>query len=531
MQRTQEEACAGLLTRALQFHRQGDLSSAREHYERILVVNPTHFDALHLSGVIAMQLGNNDKGIEFVKRALVVMPASADAWSNLGNGQMAVRDHAGALASFDRAIALDPRNANAHYNRGIALAALLRYDEALASYQRVIDLQPGDASAHNNYGATLALLDRHEESMKHFARAIQCDPRHAGAYNNYGAAFSQLNRHDEAIVHFTRATECDPGHASAHFNLGVVHLVRGEWKKGLALYEWRWKRDDAEKPLPFDVPQWRGEDLRGRRIVLWSEQGFGDTLFACRFAKDVRQLGARVILAVQPELVELLKSLDGADEVVSRNGPIPHSDFHCPLMSVLYALDFSLEKLPKLHGFLRAPHERIAAWGERIGPAPGVKIGIACSGTPRHLNDRNRSLPLHMFAPLLRDGVTLFLVQKALRPNDKVWLQTQPQIRDLWPQLKDFADTAAAMEYLDVIVTVDTSVAHLAAALGKPTWILLPFSADWRYLLERSDSLGTRQRRCTGKRRQATGNYRYDMSLAKSRSSWISGAGNTLDMY
>jgi len=267
-----------------------------------------------------------------------------------------------------------------------------------------------------------------------------------------------------------------------------MHLVRGEWQRGFELYEWRWKRDDAEKPLPFDAPQWRGEALHGRRIVLWSEQGFGDTLLACRFAKDLHQRGAYVILAVQPQLIELLKSLDAAHEVVSRDGQLPHTDFHCPLMSLPYALNLTLEKLPQLRGYLRAPDDRIAIWGERLGSIPGVKIGIACSGAARHLNDRNRSLPLHMFAPLSQDGVTLFLVQKHLRASDEAWLQTQPGIRNLGPQLKDFADTAAAMEYLDVIITVDTSVAHLAASLGKPTWILLAYAGDWRYLLERSDS-------------------------------------------
>lgn len=364
--------------------------------------------------------------------------------------------HEASAEMATRALALDPRHVEALCNRGAALRNLGRYAHALADYERALALAPSHGAAHNNRGVALAALNRHGEAEDAYERALAIDAR------------------DDR----------------ARFNRGLARLVRGDLARGLADFEARWTGSDTQAgPRKLPAPQWSGrEPLEGRTILLHAEQGLGDAIQFARYVPRVANLGATVMLEAHPALVPLLAQLPGVARTIARGEPLPAFDLHCPLMSLALAFGTTLETIPAEVPYLQAPPDHLDRWRERLGPRSRPRVGLAWSGSTTLRNDRNRSIPLAALDRLRALPLAFYSLQREVRPADAAALASGPPMQHFGEALADFRDTAALVELMDLVVSVDTAVAHLGGALARPTWVLLPWSPDWRWLLDREDS-------------------------------------------
>ena len=373
--------------------------------------------------------------------------------------------------------------------RGVTLHELRRFDEALASYDRALTLQPNEADVLNNRGLALDKLKRHDEALASCSRAIGLRPQFYSAFNSRGTILYDLKRHDEALADYERAIALQPDFAEAHWNEALVKLITGDFDRGWAKYEWRWNKESwVHARRNFPQPLWLGDAaIDGKVILLHSEQGLGDTIQFCRYAPMVAARGARVILEVERSLRELMTTVAGVTQVISKGDALPDFDVHCPLLSLPLAFGTRLETIPSDIAYLRAPSPTSTNWEARFGPKR-PRIGLAWSGNAVHQNDRDRSISLRALLPLLDIDATFVSLQKDVRASDAALLEEHRKIIHLGDTLKDFSDTAAAISHLDLVISVDTSVAHLAGALGKPVWVLLAAAPDWRWLLDRDTS-------------------------------------------
>jgi hypothetical protein len=342
---------------------------------------------------------------------------------------------------------------------------------------------------HLNRGIALDHQDRPADALAALDRALALRPDFAKAHAERGLALEALGRHSDARDAFGRAVALDPGYADAHLSHAHALLRTGDLRRGFAEYEWRWRRSDVGGHLRgFAKPLWLGEFPPARKtILLHAEQGLGDTIQFFRYVPAVARLGARVVLEVPAELRTLLADLDGVADLVVRGDPLPDFDLHCPLPSLPRALGTDLAGIPADVPYLRAGEGALAAWRGRLGDTARPRVALAWSGRPTHRHDRHRSIDLARLAPVLAQDVEILSVQKDVRPQDAAALAASGAVA-LGETLGDFTDTAAVLTLADLVVTVDTSVAHLAGALGRPVWILLPFVSDWRWLLGRDDS-------------------------------------------
>ena len=459
-------------------------------YERAIALRGDYADAHYNRGAVLAELHRFEEALASYEHAVALKPDYAKAHSNRGVALSRLQRHAEALASYDRAIALNAGGANPHNYRGVTLAALGRPAEALQSYDRAIALRPEYAEAWNNRGLLLSDLERHADALRDFDRAIALDPAYAEARYNRGNTLRDLHRHAEAVDSFERAIALKPDYAAAHWNLADCRLLLGDFARGWEEYEWRWKLEQREAgERRFVQPLWLGKpSLESRTILLHSELGFGDTLLFCRYAKGLSALGAKVVLEVQPPLVRLLRDLEGVAEVLPTGAPLPAFDYHCPLMSLPLAFKTDLSSIPAHVPYIRSDPARVAAWQARLASKQKPRVGLVWSGSARLRNDK-RSMRLADMLALVIDAAEWVSLQKEVPEADASLLASRADLRHVGGELDDFADTAALVELMDMVVTVDTSVANLAGAMGKPVWILLPFNPhDWRWMLEREDS-------------------------------------------
>src|SRR5450631_317031 len=505
---------------AVALHQRGRLREAEKLYARVLKVAPEHSDALQLLGLAKAQGGQMGEAFRLMSAALTINPKAPDVLMNLanvlhalkrdaealdcldkalalrpgdpvalhnrGNALLALGRPQDALACFDEVLALHPRHADALLNRGSALATLNRTEQALADFDAALALMPGHPAALYNRGNALAALGRYDEAIAAFDRALTAAPNHGQAWNNRGRALQALNRHDDAIKSFDKAIALQKDYADAHFNRALSLLTLGDLASGFAQYEWRWKRSGmSDTRRGYGRPLWLGEyPLARKTILLHAEQGLGDTIQFARYAPLLARAGAKVMLEVQPELKSLLAGLEGVASCHARGETLPTYDVHCPLGSLPLALKTEPGNIPADIPYLRADEAHLAQWRPRIEALPGKRVALAWAGNVSHANDRNRSIDLKLLEPLLAlDGVSFLSIQRELRGNDAELLARHANVSHLGGQLSDMADTAALAALADLTISVDTSVVHLAASLGRPVWVMLPFAPDWRWTL------------------------------------------------
>jgi tetratricopeptide (TPR) repeat protein len=453
------------------------------------VLVPTNVSALSLHGRLLRALKRNEQAILSFNRALSLRRDDADDLVGRGNAHYELKSYPAALADYERALTLRPDAPQLHNNRGNALCELCRLTEALESFDRTLALDPDYAEAHNHRGNVLLKLNDMHGALSAYDRALALKPDFTDALVNRGNALDYLGRTDEALASFDRAIAADPQLAEAQWNKALVCLALGDFARGFAGYEWRWRRRNAEGVRDFTQPLWRGEDLTGKTILLHAEQGFGDTIQFVRYMPMVAAKAARVILELPDSLRPLTGAMEAAAAFTRRGDPLPVFDVHCPLMSLPLAFGTTLETVPATAPYLRAPAERVERLRPRLPAESRPRIGLVWSGKPTHKNDHNRTIPLAALAPVLDlDNLAFVSLQCEYRDSDVPELERRSNLMRLEDALTDFADTAAAISELDLVIAVDTAVAHLAGALGKPVWILLSHVHDWRWLRSRNTS-------------------------------------------
>jgi Tetratricopeptide repeat/Glycosyltransferase family 9 (heptosyltransferase) len=367
---------------------------------------------------------------------------------------------------------------------------LKRLEEALASYDRALAVRPDYVEALGNRGNILAALKRFDEAFESYERTLALRPDYVLALSNYGFALHTQHRFDEALVSFARAVAIRPDYADAHFNEAVCRLLLGDFERGWKEYEWRWEIEPQRRTKRnFTQPLWMGQDdIAGRTVLLHGEQGYGDTIQFCRYVREVADRGAHVILEVPLPIRRLLSELQSAEIVVAYGEPLPAFDYHCPILSLPLAFGTKLATIPP-PAHLTVPPDLLQVWQKRLGPKAKPRVGIAWSGSAGQMNDHNRSMSLRALLPLLELPIEIMSLQKDVPDEDQELLGARAgQVVHFGRALTDFLETAALISQMDLVISVDTAVAHLACSLGRPTWIPLCFTPDWRWMLNREDS-------------------------------------------
>jgi len=500
-------------------HEQDAPAEALGLVERALAADPRCHEALVHQASLQLALRRPEQALDACERALEVRPQAASALHLRGKAQHAVERYTEALASFDRALALRPQFAEVLNSRGDTLRALQRDREALESYRQALALRPNYTEALENRAAAsdtllrdarspahaesaealcirahaLEALDRPEEALAAYRRALALRPQHAEALSNLPNVLCQLGRIDEGIAAFERLLSQRPDDAEAHLNASFAYLTAGDYERGWQEYEWRWEARHTKPPeAVLGKPLWLGgEDVAGKTVIVYAEQGFGDAIQMARYVPLLAARGAETAIACAPALEQLLASVAGVRAVFSSREPPIAFDCHVPIMSLPRAFRTTLASVPSQVPYLHAPKLAAARWRERLEtPRPQRKVGLAWAGNPRHKRDRIRSLPAEAYAPLLAiRGCSFFSLQKGDAAESLAKVDALGgRIVDYTAELESFADTAALVSALDLVITVDTAVAHLAGALGKPVWILLPLAPDSRWMTARADS-------------------------------------------
>ncbi|MEO1520973.1 MAG: tetratricopeptide repeat protein [Cyanobacteria bacterium J06633_2] len=447
---------------------------------------PTHPQALEVMGRLAYQQKQYKQAIACFEQLCEFHPVDASIWSQLGNAYLHSGAPEAAILWYQLYLDDQPTASAVRNNLGVALRALRRDAEAIAHYRLILEYDPESVDTVFNLANALREQDRLDEAVLSYQEVVTRKPDYAHAWNNLANALKDLNRIDEAIACYRKAIALAPNHASAHHNLGYALLLTGDIESGFAEYEWRWQVKNFQSPRRYPQPLWDGSPLDGKTILLYTEQGFGDAIQFIRFVPLVVERGGRVVLECRAPLARLFGGIPEIEAIALRDSSLPTFDVHAPLMSLPHLMKITSETLPSTTAYLSVPEDAEVS----LSLTSATKIGIAWAGSPTHKNDHHRSCPFAYFWSLLRTPDTeFFSLQKGPRRADiQGYCNEDWPIVDLSDRLNDFADTAAAIAQLDLVITVDTSVAHLAAALGKPTWIVLSHAPDWRWALNRTDS-------------------------------------------
>ncbi len=442
------------------------------------------------AGKILMKLHRPDQAAMAFRMAVTLAPGYFEAFYNLGTAYQEKGQMPEAVAAYRQAIVLRPDYAEAFNNLGNALLEMKDYAGAADALQRAIVLMPGFAPAHYNLGCVMYDSGQVDASVEQFHKSISMDPNLPEAWCSLGNALKDQGQYDESIAAMEKAMALRPDYLQARWNLGHLLLLRGDFERGWPLYELRWQKENATKGVGLSQPLWDGSPLNGRRILLHFEQGFGDMIQFARYAPLLATQGGRVIVAVMPPLRRLFQTLPGIEQVVSPGDPMPEIDLHYPAMSLPALLGISIETIPRNVPYLFADSKLAESWKSQLQTfSPKFNVGLVWAGNPGYFNDRNRSIPLAVFSSLAKcQQVRYFSLQKgSIRAEEKTPPAGMEWV-DWTQELHDFADTAALIANLDLVITCDTAVSHLAGAMGRPVWTLLPFAPDWRWMLERSDS-------------------------------------------
>jgi len=425
-------------------------------------------------------------------RALELQADNFDAHTNLGMLLQEIKEGKEALEYLHKAIDLRPDDPSGHNNLGVALSEQGQFAEAIACYEKLLAKTPDYFLGWNNYGNALRSAGRNEEAMAALQRALELKPDYTEAYNNQGIIHAQMEEFAQAVHAYDQALLLRPDYPEAHANRGLVHLLMGDFQQGWADYEWRWQGNHGLRRRKYIGKQWDGSPLAGKRIVLHYEQGLGDTFQFIRYAKELKARGATVVFECQPNTRQILGHTPGIDQYVIRGEKPPTGDFYAPLLSLPSLCQTNLDNLPRSVPYIFTDPALMWEWKQRLAKVAGFRVGIVWQGNPEHKGDRNRSIPLVRFAALAAvPGVTLITLQKnfGIEQIEKLdGLFNLVDFKDVGENVDGWLRTAAIIANLDLVICADTSVGHLAGAMGVPVWMALPTSPDWRWLLNREDT-------------------------------------------
>jgi len=473
--------------RGLSLRRLNQFDQALEAFNAAVALDPAFAEAHNARGIVLASVGRAQDALVCFDRALEIKPDYAECCNNRGIVLQELGRLDAALDSFDDALALKPDNARVHNNRGTVLSELQRWDDSVTAYERAIALDPSYAEAFYNRGLVLHDLRHLGDALASFDKAIALRGDYVQAHHNRGAVLQDLLLPEEAIGAYAAAIRLSPDDADppaeSYANQAYCYLQMGRFEDGWRLHEWRKKLPRPIGNRSFTQPLWLGrEDLSGKALFVHWEQGFGDTIQFCRYAKLLTSMGAHVTMSVQDPLYRLLSQFRPDLDIIREAEVAEQFDYHCPMMSLPLALRTTLQTIPATQRYISSDPTLRQRWEGRLPAPTRPRIGLAWSGSAAHKNDRNRSVALDLLAPLFSADANWISLQYGAGSSP------HPKLQRFAGLLQDFADTAAVIDCLDLVITVDTSVAHLAGAMGKPAFVLLPFNSDWRWLLEHHDS-------------------------------------------
>ena len=468
---------------------QGQIQAACTCYQQLVKAIPKSAEAHHRLGKTQERLGDWPGATGSYQQALALQPDAADVYASLARLKSKQGAHKEAMESCRRALELDPIRHEIHTQLGNALIELGDYGAAVEALRCALALKPDSAPAVIGLGYFFERKGDLASAIDSYRNALKLDPQLGNAHLHLGTAHLLQGELEKATLCFEQLLKLEPDSAEARAFLGLIHLKQGNFRQGFPEYESRWSTPYGLRfRRTLSQPLWKGEPLDGSRILLHAEQGMGDTLQSIRYVPLVAARGAKVILEVQPRLHRLLTPTEGAAEVISRDTPLPEFDWQCPLLSLPLALGTELNTIPGKAPYLHPDPALVQVWRQRL-EGNSLRIGLAWAGNPLHPHEHWRSIPLELLAPLTHiKGTTFYSLQMGAPASQVKQPGSQAQIVDLQDEQKDFADTAAIVANLYLVISIDTSVAHLAGAMGKPVWILLSKSSDWRWLLDREDS-------------------------------------------
>jgi tetratricopeptide (TPR) repeat protein len=457
-------------------------------YAQAIAVQPLHAQAMHRTGMVLHVMDRNAEAVASYDDAIALLPDSPELHNHRGSALHCLGRWSEALTGFERALAIEPAYVDALHNQGDVLHDLKRNVEAVASYDAAIDISADDANLFFNRGVALQSLDHNEQAVRSFERAIALQPDHARAWNNQGNSYQSLDLFQSALASYRQAQSLDSSYGDPHLNEALCLLKTGDFELGWKKYEWRLDRTVSHPVVHANTGAlWHGvEDLHGKTILLHAEQGLGDTIQFCRYVTLVAQRGATVTLQVPASLKLLLSDLQGVSKIVSHYSSIRY-DFHCPLMSLPLAFGTRLSTIPHAGTYLFGDPHASGFWKAKLGATAAMRIGFVWSGNRMNQGDVRRSMDLLDLSGLWGQGDHWCSLQKEVTVHEAHILD-DAGIAHFETDLTTFNHTAALIEQMDLVISVDTAVAHLAAAMGKPTWLMLAHQADFRWLLGRRDS-------------------------------------------
>ena len=459
-------------------------------HDAALTANPKHVAGWLGRGNVLFKLKRYKEAATAYDEVLSLQPNLADAWLGGGNIYLRLRLYENALAAYDKAIALYPHSPHGWVGRGNVLCETKRYNDAANAYDKALQFSPDLTSAWLGHGDVYAAQGRYQEARSAYDTVIALDPNLPNGWTGRGGIFFSLGRYDDALRCYEKAISLDPEFAESHFAKAQILLLRGDFKEGWRLFEWRWKtRIRAFSGRNFSQKLWLGDDtIGGKTILVHSEQGFGDSIQFYRYLQKLEPLNCKIIFQTPATLYNLFKAQNPSFKIIVQGDEIPECEFHCPLMSLPLAFRTEIDTIPARIPYLTAPPEKAAMWREKLGRKTKPRIGLCWSGSPGSMNDLRRTMPLEVLLPVLTADAEWHSLQKDIRDRDRYSLDSTPCIKDHAQDITDFTDTAALIGELDLVISVDAVVGHLAGAMGVRLWSLQPFVPDFRWLQDRQDS-------------------------------------------
>jgi len=516
-----------LLQDAMAQHQAGQLQEAEVIYRSILAEEPDNPYALHLLGLLAYQVGNNEVAIELIekaieanptvpdfynsygeayralannelslkcyKQAIEIKPDFAEAYNNMGNALKVMGRNEEATTCFEKAITIRPDFFQAHYNLGISLQEVGKIEQAISHYQHAISNYPDYAEAHNNIGIALLEIGKHEDAITHYQKAISLNPDYAEANNNLGIALQEIGKHEDAITHYRKAISIKPSFAEAHFNLSCLYLLLGNFEKGWEEYEWRLKlKSNIEHTRSFTQPQWDGRPLDGKTILIHAEQGLGDTIQFIRYIPMLAKAGGDIVVECDAKLSHLFSGYEDITRFIGTGDELPDFDIHASLLSLPNIFKTSLNSTPSDTNYIHINDNLVGSWKNKLSSLKKLKVGLCWQGSVDNRKDQSRSIPLKYFSDILNIiDISFVSLQKGYGQEQILDGGLAETITDFSSEMdthEKFVDTCAIIENLNLVIGVDTATIHLAGAMGKPVWVLLPYSPDWRWMLNTNDT-------------------------------------------
>jgi len=458
-------------------------------YEKAITLNSDNANNYFNLGSVLKELKRYREAAVSFQQVIALNPNDIEAHEHCAVILQELKEYNDSFSHYTHAIRLNKNNAENYYGRGLVNLELGKLEEARTDFEHAVRLNPNNADAHLNLGVAYHKLGRLDEALRENSLAIELNPTFIGAYNNRGLLFVDMRRFDEASADYDQAIVINPEANEAYWNKSILSLLKADFKQGWLLYESRWKTTLKDSKRIFIQPLWLGEQsIKGKTLLIYPEQGLGDFIQFCRYVPMIEALGAKVILETPRALTTLISTLNGRFTMVEQGKSLPDFDYHCPIMSLPLAFKTTVTDIPARIPYLHADEIKQKEWQKKLGAKTKLNVGLVWSGSTVHKNDHHRSIPFEMLKPLFSLPIEFHVLQKEIREGDIDTLSEFDQIKTYPTDLNDFSDTAALIQNMDLVISVDTSVAHLVGAMGKTCWILLPYSPDFRWMIDGNES-------------------------------------------